>query len=326
MDKNNQIGIRYISPNKIERNDNSYLDYYDLKKELTGYQYELDELPNKKETKINLSYNNNLDLINNKMNYNLNRDSIFKNIIKEVENRYIKINKKETEKEKKIEENENEILSLILKNDNYQKIKEDFKKYYIYKTIKDRDEDNNKKNFGLNFYQIIILILCPSKCIENRKEIFRYKHLLNLVDEKIEKYLDYFNTMNLIEEMNLLKRLIMNEEQIKLFKYIQNPILEFDIETELDLLNHETNKKVELRRKNGFSFDISQKSRKIINNKSILKKIIDQYFKNNKILIDQELAECIENVYEKKNYENSEKFFKQEIKINTKLLEMLEEI
>ena len=86
---------------------------------------------------------------------------------------------------------------------------------------KNKNEDKNKEN--INLYYLILNKMC--KCFCNLKNKVKY----NIIQNKINYYLDIFYFINKIQEIDLIKYILFdNNNQTILFEYLSKPILNFN--------------------------------------------------------------------------------------------------
>ncbi|EWS71394.1 small GTP-binding domain protein (macronuclear) [Tetrahymena thermophila SB210] len=85
--------------------------------------------------------------------------------------------------------------------------------------------DSQMNNFRISAWEYLKsqLFCYFSKFYNNRKKIINY------TKEKLYNYIDLFNIINKLNEIEKLKRLILDEDQLKLFDYLPKPTISADI-------------------------------------------------------------------------------------------------
>lgn len=134
------------------------------------------------------------------------------------------------------DDEQQKILKEILEKGYYENFKLEIKKISTMNIFKKRKE--NKHEFKTTFLEKLNLIFCPRNFCK-KKGLKRYFDLLEIVNSKIENYLDYFNTIYLMEDVNIVKKIIFNDEQNSILEFIKKPILDLSIKQELDYLDEE---------------------------------------------------------------------------------------
>lgn len=185
--KNNNVEIYAPNIYKDESNDNN--------KEIIPYEYKIKRFHNQQK----FNNENNLDLISSdrELNKKLQKTETFKKIEKEKESNYLKnkLNNKTIKEEKpndKKKQRNSKIKNLINHND--------FKKITIWTLI---------------FSKI---------CLCSKKKKIKSR-IITKLEFKVHHYLDVYNYIEKIQEIDLIKYCIFDEKQMKAFKNIFNPIL-----------------------------------------------------------------------------------------------------
>ena len=226
---NKNIDINYFTQkfkNKIKKDLNKF------NKEI-HYQntiYEDDFLEKENSINHNISHDLNQNLISEGINI-INTEStpqtIVKNIISEsTKNKEVRINKKDinSSKENKLENHikiqlKNKTRDLEKEINEISSMKEINKTEMTNQTLESKKEQEDLAK--LNIIQIIYTVLC-SFC--SKKWNKKYK-LIKSAEKKINYYMDIITYIKTVQEFELLKEMLFNENFLRLFQFVSKPTM-----------------------------------------------------------------------------------------------------
>lgn len=85
-------------------------------------------------------------------------------------------------------------------------------------------------NLKFNFIQQLSIILCPCKKLNNnilQKKLFQY----NKCKDDVKQYLNIDNIIGKIHEIEYIKAILFNKEQMLSFKYFNKPLIDYESKT-----------------------------------------------------------------------------------------------
>ena len=226
---NKNIDINYFTQkfkNKIEKDLNKF------NKEI-HYQntiYEDDFLEKENSINHNISHDLNQNLISEGINI-INTESTPQNIVKNIisestKNKEVRINKKDINrsKENKLENHikiqlKNKTRDLEKEINEISSMKEINKTEMTNQTLESKKEQEDLAK--LNIIQIIYTVLC-SFC--SKKWNKKYK-LIKSAEKKINYYMDIITYIKTVQEFELLKEMLFNENFLRLFQFVSKPTM-----------------------------------------------------------------------------------------------------
>ena len=226
---NKNIDINYFTQkfkNKIKKDLNKF------NKEI-HYQntiYEDDFLEKENSINHNISHDLNQNLISEGINI-INTESTPQNIVKNIisestKNKEVRINKKDinSSKENKLENHikiqlKNKTRDLEKEINEISSMKEINKTEMTNQTLESKKEQEDLAK--LNIIQIIYTVLC-SFC--SKKWNKKYK-LIKSAEKKIHYYMDIITYIKTVQEFELLKEMLFNENFLRLFQFVSKPTM-----------------------------------------------------------------------------------------------------
>ena len=226
---NKNIDINYFTQkfkNKIKKDLNKF------NKEI-HYQntiYEDDFLEKENSINHNISHDLNQNLISEGINI-INTESTPQNIVKNIisestKNKEVRINKKDINrsKENKLENHikiqlKNKTRDLEKEINEISSMKEINKTEMTNQTLESKKEQEDLAK--LNIIQIIYTVLC-SFC--SKKWNKKYK-LIKSAEKKINYYMDIITYIKTVQEFELLKEMLFNENFLRLFQFVSKPTM-----------------------------------------------------------------------------------------------------
>ena len=226
---NKNIDINYFTQkfkNKIKKDLNKF------NKEI-HYQntiYEDDFLEKENSINHNISHDLNQNLISEGINI-INTESTPQNIVKNIisestKNKEVRINKKDINrsKENKLENHikiqlKNKTRDLEKEINEISSMKEINKTEMTNQTLESKKEQEDLAK--LNIIQIIYTVLC-SFC--SKKWNKKYK-LIKSAEKKIHYYMDIITYIKTVQEFELLKEMLFNENFLRLFQFVSKPTM-----------------------------------------------------------------------------------------------------
>ena len=226
---NKNIDINYFTQkfkNKIKKDLNKF------NKEI-HYQntiYEDDFLEKENSINHNISHDLNQNLISEGINI-INTESTPQNIVKNIisestKNKEVRINKKDinSSKENKLENHikiqlKNKTRDLEKEINEISSMKEINKTEMTNQTLESKKEQEDLAK--LNIIQIIYTVLC-SFC--SKKWNKKYK-LIKSAEKKINYYMDIITYIKTVQEFELLKEMLFNENFLRLFQFVSKPTM-----------------------------------------------------------------------------------------------------
>ena len=226
---NKNIDINYFTQkfkNKIKKDLNKF------NKEI-HYQntiYEDDFLEKENSINHNISHDLNQNLISEGINI-INTESTPQNIVKNIisestKNKEVRINKKDINrsKENKLENHikiqlKNKTRDLEKEINELSNMKEINTTEMTNQTLESKKEQEDLAK--LNIIQIIYTVLC-SFC--SKKWNKKYK-LIKSAEKKIHYYMDIITYIKTVQEFELLKEMLFNENFLRLFQFVSKPTM-----------------------------------------------------------------------------------------------------
>ena len=226
---NKNIDINYFTQkfkNKIKKDLNKF------NKEI-HYQntiYEDDFLEKENSINHNISHDLNQNLISEGINI-INTESTPQNIVKNIisestKNKEVRINKKDINrsKENKLENHikiqlKNKTRDLEKEINELSNMKEINTTEMTNQTLESKKEQEDLAK--LNIIQIIYTVLC-SFC--SKKWNKKYK-LIKSAEKKINYYMDIITYIKTVQEFELLKEMLFNENFLRLFQFVSKPTM-----------------------------------------------------------------------------------------------------
>lgn len=128
-----------------------------------------------------------------------------------------KSNEKEHEKKDTIIENEK-----IFEINKSKKVKEKTKKFF-----KENKQDKSKNKFNFSFCEYLYMKMNIFKSKKNLK-----KRLIEKAEKSCQEDLDVVNMVTKLHDLDKLKSILLDSDQLAIFDYLSKPIIKFDDEKE----------------------------------------------------------------------------------------------